>query len=195
MYLDGKLAVGETPTMIEVTDDDFHELRVEKNGFETATRALTPDDHDPTITLSLTARAAAARHPDGRLQQRRRGVDRRRRHRLHHADARASTCRVGSTPSRCATARARKAEAQVKIAQGQTRAAPARPEGAAATEREAGAMRRAVLALLCRCGRRRAPPSRARCAWRRSRPTAPPGRASSRRWRATSRARPTARSR
>ena len=54
VYLDNKLAVGETPTMIEVTDDDFHELRVEKTGFETTTRALTPDDQEPVLRLSLT---------------------------------------------------------------------------------------------------------------------------------------------
>jgi hypothetical protein len=54
VYLDGKLAVGETPTIIDVSDDEFHELRVEKNGFENATRAITPDDHDPQMRISLT---------------------------------------------------------------------------------------------------------------------------------------------
>jgi hypothetical protein len=53
VYLDGKLAVGETPTVIDVTDEEFHEVRVEKNGFETATRALTPDDHDAVLRISL----------------------------------------------------------------------------------------------------------------------------------------------
>jgi tRNA A-37 threonylcarbamoyl transferase component Bud32 len=53
VYLDGRVAVGETPTAIEVTDDEFHELKVEKVGYETATRALTPDDHDPVLTLQL----------------------------------------------------------------------------------------------------------------------------------------------
>jgi serine/threonine-protein kinase len=53
VYLDGRVAVGETPTTIEVTDDEFHELKVEKAGYETATRALTPDDHDPVLTLAL----------------------------------------------------------------------------------------------------------------------------------------------
>jgi tRNA A-37 threonylcarbamoyl transferase component Bud32 len=54
VYLDGKLAVGETPTIIDVSDDEFHELRVEKNGFETNTRAITPDDHDSQLRISLT---------------------------------------------------------------------------------------------------------------------------------------------
>jgi tRNA A-37 threonylcarbamoyl transferase component Bud32 len=53
VFLDGRVAVGETPTTIEVTDDDFHELKVEKASYETATRALTPDDHDPVLTLPL----------------------------------------------------------------------------------------------------------------------------------------------
>jgi serine/threonine protein kinase len=55
VFLDGRVAVGETPTTIEVTDDDFHELKVEKAGYETATRALTPDDHEPVLTLPLPA--------------------------------------------------------------------------------------------------------------------------------------------
>jgi len=54
VYLDGKLVVGETPTVIEVADDDFHELRIEKTGFEPATRALTPDDKAPALTLPLS---------------------------------------------------------------------------------------------------------------------------------------------
>jgi tRNA A-37 threonylcarbamoyl transferase component Bud32 len=54
VYLDGKLAVGETPTIIDVSDDEFHELRVEKNSFEAATRAITPDDHDTQLRISLT---------------------------------------------------------------------------------------------------------------------------------------------
>jgi len=63
VYLDGRVAVGETPTTIEVTDDEFHELRIEKTGYEVATRALTPDDHDPMISLAL----APERQPRGTL--------------------------------------------------------------------------------------------------------------------------------
>jgi serine/threonine protein kinase len=63
VYLDGRVAVGETPTTIEVTDDEFHELKVEKGGYETATRALTPDDHDPVLTMALPAE----RQPRGTL--------------------------------------------------------------------------------------------------------------------------------
>ena len=63
MYLDGRVAVGEKPTTIEVTDDEFHELRIEKTGYEVATRALTPDDHDPMLSLAL----APERQPRGTL--------------------------------------------------------------------------------------------------------------------------------
>jgi tRNA A-37 threonylcarbamoyl transferase component Bud32 len=63
VYLDGRVAVGETPTTIEVTDDEFHELRVEKTGYETASRALTPDDHDPMLSMAL----APEKQPRGTL--------------------------------------------------------------------------------------------------------------------------------
>jgi serine/threonine-protein kinase len=63
VYLDGRVAVGETPTTIEVTDDEFHELRVEKTGYEPGTRALTPDDHDPMLTMAL----APEKQPRGTL--------------------------------------------------------------------------------------------------------------------------------
>ena len=63
VYLDGRLAVGETPTTVEVTDEDFHELRVEKIGYEPATKAITPDDRDPFVSLSL----APERLPRGAL--------------------------------------------------------------------------------------------------------------------------------
>jgi tRNA A-37 threonylcarbamoyl transferase component Bud32 len=77
VYLDGRLGVGVTPTTVDVTEEEFHELRVEKTGFETATRALTPDDHDPMIsvvlaperlpraTLYVDANTAAAVYLDG----------------------------------------------------------------------------------------------------------------------------------
>jgi serine/threonine-protein kinase len=54
VYLDGKLAVGETPTIIEVSDDEFHELRVEKPGFETNIQPITPDDHESPLRISLS---------------------------------------------------------------------------------------------------------------------------------------------
>lgn len=53
VYLDGRLVAGETPTTVEVTDDDFHELRVERAGFETAVKPITPDDRETQLTVSL----------------------------------------------------------------------------------------------------------------------------------------------
>jgi tRNA A-37 threonylcarbamoyl transferase component Bud32 len=54
VYLDGRLVVGVTPTTVEVTGDDFHELRVEKVGYETSMRGLTPDDKEPSLSLQLS---------------------------------------------------------------------------------------------------------------------------------------------
>jgi tRNA A-37 threonylcarbamoyl transferase component Bud32 len=53
VYLDGRLVMGVTPTTVEVTDDDFHELRVEKPGYESAARALTPEDKQADLSLPL----------------------------------------------------------------------------------------------------------------------------------------------
>jgi hypothetical protein len=53
VFLDGRLAVGVTPTTVDITEDDFHELRLEKTGFEAGTRALGPDDHDAVVSLAL----------------------------------------------------------------------------------------------------------------------------------------------
>jgi hypothetical protein len=53
VYLDGNLVIGETPCEVTVTDDDFHQLRVEKVGFEPIKRALTPETSDPILTLTL----------------------------------------------------------------------------------------------------------------------------------------------
>ena len=52
VFLDGTLVLGTTPTFITVTDDDFHELRLERDGYETLTYALKPEDsHDLSLTL------------------------------------------------------------------------------------------------------------------------------------------------
>jgi tRNA A-37 threonylcarbamoyl transferase component Bud32 len=128
VYLDGKLAVGETPTMIEVTDEDFHEVRVEKNGFETATRALTPDDHDPTIRISLTPE----RQPRGTLMVDSNvasevwidGIDR-----GYTTPTLGIHVSVGEHVIEVRDGSGRKAEARVKIAQGETRRLLLSPEG------------------------------------------------------------------
>jgi serine/threonine-protein kinase len=58
VFLDGRLSLGETPTSIDITDDDFHELRIEKIGFEPLIRAITPDDKAPVVTVNLVTSSA-----------------------------------------------------------------------------------------------------------------------------------------
>jgi hypothetical protein len=54
VFVDGQLQPGQTPLAIRLTDEDFHELRIEKSGFEEVSRALTPDDRDPVLRFPLT---------------------------------------------------------------------------------------------------------------------------------------------
>jgi tRNA A-37 threonylcarbamoyl transferase component Bud32 len=58
VFLDGRLMLGETPTSVEITDEDFHELRIEKIGFEPLIRPLTPDDKAPVVSLTLVPEKA-----------------------------------------------------------------------------------------------------------------------------------------
>jgi serine/threonine-protein kinase len=53
VFLDGRLAFGETPTYVDITDDDFHELRIQKNGYQTITKPVTPDDKMAQLQLTL----------------------------------------------------------------------------------------------------------------------------------------------
>jgi serine/threonine protein kinase len=53
VFLDGRLAFGETPTYVDITDDDFHELRIVKNGYQTVVKPVTPDDKEPQLTIPL----------------------------------------------------------------------------------------------------------------------------------------------
>lgn len=63
LYVDGRLVPGTTPTTIALTVDDFHELRAERDGYETAVRALKPEEREPTLLLTLSPE----RHPRGTL--------------------------------------------------------------------------------------------------------------------------------
>jgi hypothetical protein len=63
LWVDGRLSRDVTPTTVALTEDDFHELRVEKMGYETVTRAIKPEDHEATVRLELTAE----RQPRGTL--------------------------------------------------------------------------------------------------------------------------------
>ena len=53
LYVDGRLVPATTPTTVLLTDDDFHELRAERAGYESLTRALKPEEREPTLTLTL----------------------------------------------------------------------------------------------------------------------------------------------
>jgi tRNA A-37 threonylcarbamoyl transferase component Bud32 len=53
VYLDGKPVDGVTPVTVQIIDDDLHELRVEKLGFETVTYTIAPEDHDATKNFNL----------------------------------------------------------------------------------------------------------------------------------------------
>jgi Tfp pilus assembly protein PilN len=63
LYVDGHLVPGTTPTTVALTLDDFHELRAERDGYETMVRALKPEDHEPVVTLALSPE----HHPRGTL--------------------------------------------------------------------------------------------------------------------------------
>jgi len=53
LYLDGGLVPGETPTTVDVSDDDFHELRFEKDGFETQSASVVPGDSQKEVHVEL----------------------------------------------------------------------------------------------------------------------------------------------
>ncbi|MDB4964640.1 MAG: serine/threonine protein kinase [Myxococcales bacterium] len=53
LYVDGHLVPGTTPLTVALTEQDFHELRVERAGYETATRALKPEDNEAVVTLTM----------------------------------------------------------------------------------------------------------------------------------------------
>ena len=187
VFLDGKLAVGETPTVIDVSDDEFHEVRVEKDSFETTARAITPDDHDPVLRVSLTPE----RQPRGTLMVDSSGVAE---VWLDGVDTGYTTPTLGihlnagqHTVEVRDNAQGR-AATKVKIQQGQTVRLLLTPTTGGKAPRFGGWCwpRRSSLQP---APRRR---SRARCACRRSRPKARPGRASSGPTRASSRTRRTA---
>jgi serine/threonine-protein kinase len=62
VFIDGHM-VGKTPLETAVSEEDFHELRIEGSGYETAVRALTPEDRSSSVSVMLTAE----RQPRGTL--------------------------------------------------------------------------------------------------------------------------------
>ena len=62
VFLDGSQVPGETPLMLSIADDDFHELRLEKLGFEPEKQGLSPEERGPVV-VSL----APEQRPRGRV--------------------------------------------------------------------------------------------------------------------------------
>src|SRR6185369_1123217 len=54
VFLDGQLEQGRTPMTVTVTQDDFHELRFDLDGYESEVRALKPEDTDKSVTVHLS---------------------------------------------------------------------------------------------------------------------------------------------
>jgi hypothetical protein len=53
VFLDGFEMSGSTPMEVSLGQDDYHQIAVEKSGFETAKRAIKPEDTAQSITLTL----------------------------------------------------------------------------------------------------------------------------------------------
>jgi len=55
VFVDGQLEQGRTPMTVSLTQDDFHELRFDLDGYESEVRALKPEDTDKSVTVHLGA--------------------------------------------------------------------------------------------------------------------------------------------
>jgi predicted Ser/Thr protein kinase len=55
VYVNGVLQIGQTPLELQLANDEFYYLRIEKNGFELTARAITPDDKEPVVMVNLVA--------------------------------------------------------------------------------------------------------------------------------------------
>jgi hypothetical protein len=53
VFLDGELVSQTTPARLRLGLEDFHEIRVEKDGYQPKVLAVTPDDRDPEIDAVL----------------------------------------------------------------------------------------------------------------------------------------------
>src|SRR5262249_27014024 len=52
LFMDGRL-FGVTPLAISVSEDDFHEFRLEMAGYETLLKATSPDDKSAALSFKL----------------------------------------------------------------------------------------------------------------------------------------------
>jgi serine/threonine-protein kinase len=53
IYVDDRLNAASSPASIQITEDDFHEVRAEKLGFEPAIAHIAPDDRAAELTLTM----------------------------------------------------------------------------------------------------------------------------------------------
>jgi tRNA A-37 threonylcarbamoyl transferase component Bud32 len=53
IYVDDRLNAASSPANIQITQDDFHEVRAEKLGFEPAIVHIAPDDRAGEVTLTM----------------------------------------------------------------------------------------------------------------------------------------------
>jgi predicted Ser/Thr protein kinase len=53
VYIDGKLVLGETPINVPLAADEFHEVRMEKLGYETNVEHVAPDDKRSRVDADL----------------------------------------------------------------------------------------------------------------------------------------------
>jgi tRNA A-37 threonylcarbamoyl transferase component Bud32 len=53
LFLDGKLVAANTPARVLVTEDDFHELRIERDGYQSQVRPIVPEDRSARLEVRL----------------------------------------------------------------------------------------------------------------------------------------------
>jgi serine/threonine protein kinase len=53
VYLDGNLVAHRTPVSVEVSDDEYHRIRIEREGYETVERKLKPEETGPLSRFVL----------------------------------------------------------------------------------------------------------------------------------------------
>jgi hypothetical protein len=53
IYVDDRLNAASSPASVQISEDDFHEVRAEKLGFEPAVAHIAPDDRADEVTLTM----------------------------------------------------------------------------------------------------------------------------------------------
>jgi hypothetical protein len=53
IYLENRLIMQHTPVRVQLSDDDFYQLRIEKAGYEPLETRITPDQRGPALSFTL----------------------------------------------------------------------------------------------------------------------------------------------